>query len=78
MIAARFVDAIVEYCECLATFPERGIRRDDLMSGMCVTNYRGSTVIAFLVDREAEIVSIIGVYCGGQDYATLLQVEPGH
>ena len=66
--AIRYVDAIVAYCEGLVTFPERGTKRDDLFSGLRVTNYRGAAVIAFLVDVERELVSILGVYYGGQDY----------
>ncbi|KLJ01114.1 type II toxin-antitoxin system RelE/ParE family toxin [Luteimonas sp. FCS-9] len=66
--AIRYVDAIVAYCESLVTFPERGTRRDDLFPGLRVTNYRGAAVIAFLVDSEREVVSILGVFYGGQDY----------
>ena len=36
-----------------------------------ITNYKGRTVIAFAVD--ADQVSIIGVFYGGQDYETALQ-----
>lgn len=70
--AARYVDAIVTYCESLVTFPERGQRRDDLMPGLRITHYRGRAVIAFLVDAAAETLSIVGVFYGGQDYETSL------
>ena len=66
--AIRYVDAIVAYCEGLVTFPERGTKRDDLFPGLRVTNYRGAAVIAFSVDFEREVVSILGVFYGGQDY----------
>ena len=77
LTAARYVDAIVAYCESLATFPERGIRRDDLMSGLRITNHRRSAVIAFVVDPDAETVSILGMFYGGQDYEATLQDAPG-
>jgi plasmid stabilization system protein ParE len=67
-VASRYVDAIVAYCESLATFPLRGHKRDDLLPGLRITNYRRRTVIAFLVDTKARIVSVVGVYYGGQDY----------
>jgi toxin ParE1/3/4 len=70
--AARYVDAIVACCESLATFPRRGRKRDDLMPGLRITNFRGRAVIAFLVDTDAELVSIVGVFYGGQDYETRL------
>jgi plasmid stabilization system protein ParE len=68
LAALRYVDAIVAYCESLVTFPERGAKRDDLLPGLRVTHYRGTAVIAFLVDAEREVVSILGVFYGGQDY----------
>jgi plasmid stabilization system protein ParE len=69
-IAARYTDAIVTYCEGLGTLPHRGVRRDDIRSGLRVTNYRKRAVIAFTV--EIERVSIIGVFYGGQDYEAAL------
>lgn len=77
LTAMRYVDAIVAYCESLATFPQRGIRREDLMPGLHVTNYRRSAVIAYMVDTGTETVSILGVFYGGQDYEAALQDVPG-
>ncbi|MGH7079589.1 MAG: type II toxin-antitoxin system RelE/ParE family toxin [Acetobacteraceae bacterium] len=70
--AARYADAIVTYCERLATFPKRGRKRDDLMPRLRITNFRSRAIIAFLVDAEAELISIVGVFYGGQDYETRL------
>jgi toxin ParE1/3/4 len=69
--AEHYVNAIIDYCESLQTFPLRGARRDDIRPGLRVTNYKGRAVIAFHVDGEQ--VSIIGVFYGGQDYETVLQ-----
>ncbi len=70
-IAERYINAIITYCETLDTFPLRGARRDDIRPGLRVTNCKGRTVIAF--DVDAQQVSIIGVFYGGQDYETALQ-----
>lgn len=70
-IAARYTEAIVCYCESLRTFPHRGTKRDDVRLGLRITNHKRRTVIAF--DVEAELISIIGVFYGGQDYETILQ-----
>lgn len=70
-IAARYTEAIVSYCESLCTFPLRGTSRDDVRHGLRITNYKKRAVIAF--DVEADVVSIIGVFYGGQDYETILQ-----
>ena len=73
MVAKRYTDAIVDYCEGMQTFPHRGTRRDDVRPGIRVTNYKGSAVIAFAVDDATKTVSIIGIYYGGQDYESVLQ-----
>lgn len=67
--AARYTEAIVAYCECLATFPHRGTKRDDIRPGLRITNYKHRAVIAFEVNEEAERVAIVGVFYGGRDYA---------
>ena len=74
-IAVRYTEAIVTYCEGLRAFPHRGTRRDDVRPGLRITNYRKRAVIAFSVD--AEQVSIIGVFYGGQDYEAILDEDFG-
>ena len=70
-VAVRYTEAIVTYCESLRTFPLRGTMRDDVRPGLRITNYRKRAVIAF--DVTGDLVSIIGVFCGGQDYETILR-----
>ena len=70
--ALRYTEAIVAYCEGLTTVPHRGTRRDDLRPGLRMTNYEGRAGIAFAVDDAAMIVTILGVYYGGQDYESIL------
>lgn len=70
-VAMRYTEAIVSYCESLRNFPQRGARRDDVRPGLRITNYKKRAVIAF--DVDGELVSIIGVFYGGQDYETILQ-----
>lgn len=72
-VASRYTNAIVTYCEGLHVFPLRGMRRDDIRPGLRITNYKKRAVIAFEVD--AEVVSVIGVYYGGQDYESVLRWE---
>lgn len=68
--AERYTGAILDYCEGLAMFPERSVLRDDIRPGLRITNYRGRTVIAYAVNSE--LVEIIGVFYGGQDFETAL------
>ena len=72
-VAERYTNAIVTHCEGLQTFPLRGTRRDDIRPGLRITNYKKRAIIAF--DVDAAIVSIIGVFYGGQDYETVLQAD---
>lgn len=44
--------------------------RDDVRPGLRITNYRKRAVIAF--DVAGDLVSIVGVFYGGQDYETIL------
>jgi plasmid stabilization system protein ParE len=74
-IAARYTEAIVSHCESLRTFPLCGTKRDDVRPGLRITHYRKRAVIAY--DVDAEVVSILGIFYGGQDYETMLQDEPG-
>lgn len=69
--AAQYTEAIVSYCENLHTFPLRGTNRDEVRPGLRITHYKKRTVIAFTVD--ADTVSIIGIFYGGQDYVASLQ-----
>ena len=70
--ALLYTEAIVAYCEGLTTIPHRGAQRDDIRPGLRITNYGGRSVIAFAVDDAARLVTIIGVYYGGQDYENIL------
>ncbi len=70
-VALAYTEAIVSYCESLNLFPLRGTRRDDVRPGLRLTNYKKRTVIAF--DVDSEVVSIIGIFYGGQDHESLLR-----
>ncbi len=73
-VADQFTNAIVDYCEGMCTFPERGTCRNDIRPGLRITNYKGRTVVAF--DVSVDQVTIIGIFYGGQDYETTLN-SPG-
>lgn len=72
-IAADFTGAIVDYCEKLEDFPKRGTCRDDLRPGLRTIGFRHRVTIAFTV--ESRVVTIIGVFYGGQDFEAALQID---
>lgn len=69
-VAARYTDAIVAFCEELATFPQRGRARDDIRPGLRTIGFRRRVVVAFAVRSQA--VLIVGVFYGGRDYEAVL------
>jgi plasmid stabilization system protein ParE len=71
--AERYTNAIVTHCEDLRTFPNRGALRDDIRPGLRITNFKKRTIIAFAVN--ANLVSIIGIYYGGQNYEADLHFD---
>ncbi len=72
-IAERYTSSIVAYCESLQNSPLRSTCRENVRPGLRITNYKKRAVIAFAVDTD--IVSILGIFYGGQDYETALQSD---
>ncbi|MBU3725800.1 MAG: type II toxin-antitoxin system RelE/ParE family toxin [Burkholderiaceae bacterium] len=70
VISNNYVNAVVDYCESLKTFPLRGVARDDIREGLRIAHYKGRTIIAYAVFEST--ISIIGVFYGGQDYESKL------
>jgi len=75
ILAERYTDAVVETCEGLALFPLRGVPREDIRPGLRVTHHKGRTLIAYAVDEGARIVSVVGVFYGGQDLDAALATD---
>ena len=74
-VAERYTSAVVETCEGLALFPLRGVPQEDIRPGLRVTHHKGRTLIAYAVDTDARIVSIVGVFYGGQDLDAALSAD---
>ncbi len=72
-IAARYVDAVIDFSEGLAEFPVRGRARDDIRPGLRTISYKKRTVIAFAI--RDDVVAILGIFHGGRDYEAILS-EP--
>lgn len=64
--AAEFLDAILDHCEKLRTFPQRGTKRDDLRPGLRTLGFRRRVTILFGVTRDT--ITIFGIYYGGRNY----------
>jgi toxin ParE1/3/4 len=71
--ADKFVSAIVDDCLSLATFPERGDKRDDIRPNLRTKGYARRVTIAFSVDVSTTTVTIHGAFYGGRDFEHLLR-----
>lgn len=74
-IGERYASAIVDYCLSLSTFPHRGTRRDEIRPRLRTVGYRRRVTIAFEVNDD--LVNILGVFYGGQDYESDLRDDEG-
>jgi plasmid stabilization system protein ParE len=63
--AREYLAKIRNYCAGFATFPNRGMRRDDLRPGIRLVGYRYKATIAFDIDRET--VTILRIYHRGRN-----------
>lgn len=64
-VAATYVARIYQYCLDMGTFPERGMRRDDIWPGLRLVGFERRATIAFQVTPDE--VWIVGVFGRGQD-----------
>lgn len=70
-VANRYLDRIYAACMALATFPERGRRRDDILPGLRVVGFERRVSIAFRVLKTR--VEIVTIAYGGRDFETELR-----
>ncbi len=76
-VARRFVTAILSRIDDLLIFPYTGSARGDIRPGMRTITYKKNTLIAYEVEGSAKdlVVTVIGVFHGGQDWETALRVD---
>lgn len=75
-IAENFVGGIHQFCMKLANFPNRGTRRESAdIPNLHTLPYKRRVVIAFTVDEATALVTILGVFYGGQDYERHLAID---
>ncbi|MDE2111478.1 MAG: type II toxin-antitoxin system RelE/ParE family toxin [Alphaproteobacteria bacterium] len=70
-VAGTYIDRIEAACRQLETFPERGMRRDDIRQGLRTIGFERRATIVFQV-KKAEVV-IARIFYGGQDYERVLR-----
>lgn len=69
-IAAGYIDRIEAACKALATFPKRGVPRDDVIKGLRTIAFERRVVIAYQSLKTG--TEIIAIVYGGRDFESLL------
>jgi|GraSoiStandDraft_41_1057321.scaffolds.fasta_scaffold899403_3 toxin ParE1/3/4 len=72
--AIAYIRRIRTYCETLASFPERGTRRNDLRRGLWVIGFERRVVIAYTILDTGD-VEIGRIFYGGRDYEAIMREE---
>jgi toxin ParE1/3/4 len=70
-VANGYLDRIYTACMGLATFPERGRRRDDILPGLRTIGFERRVTVAFRVLKTQ--VQIITIAYGGRDFESELR-----
>lgn len=65
--ARDYVGEIRGYCQGFATFPKRGMLRDDIRPGLRLVGFRRQATIAFSVEQD--IVIILRIFHRGRNVA---------
>lgn len=71
--AGGYIDRIEVACTSLATFPNRGTRRDDLTPGLRTVAFERRETIAYRVLKTR--VEIVTIAYAGRDYETDLRAD---
>jgi toxin ParE1/3/4 len=66
LIASNYINRIEAACMALATFPERGTRRDDILPGLRTIGFERRATIAYRVLKTR--VEIVTVAYGGRAF----------
>ncbi len=70
-VAGSYIDRIEAACLSLATFPERGRKRDDIRPGLRIVGFERRASLVFHV-KKSEVV-IVRILYGGQDLEQVLE-----
>ena len=73
LTAGRYIDRIETACLSLASFPNRGVKRDDIASGLRTISLERRLTIAYRVLKAR--VEIVTIVYAGRDFESDLRNE---
>ena len=65
-IAFEFTERLRSACMKLEHFPERGTKRDEVISGLRILTHERKTVIAYFITADTVVIS--NIFHGGRDW----------
>ena len=71
VVAMGYLERIEVFCRDFAEFPERGMRRDDLLPGLRVVGFERRVSLAFHI--ESDRVTFDRIIYGGRDVDALIR-----
>jgi len=71
-VAWSYIQKLQRKCDNLTTAPLRGQRRDDLRSNLRIMAIDKNAVVAFEVEEERQMVTVLNIFYGGQDYEVIM------
>ena len=69
-LAFEFTERLRNTCMKLEHFPERGTKRDEIISGLRILTHERKTVIAFFITTDT--VEISNIFHGGRDWEAFI------
>ena len=71
--AYDFTARIKQFCDALGLFPRKHLERDDIRKDLHLVGFEGSVMIGYHVDDVAHVVTVIGIFYGGQNWEPALR-----
>jgi len=71
--AYDFVWRITQFCYELGSFPRKFTKRDDIRKELHIVGFEGSVTIAYHVNDTTRVVSVLGIFYGGQNWEASLR-----
>jgi len=72
-VAWAYIQRLEKSCNKLENAPLRGQKRDDLRKNLRIVPIDKNAVAAFEVDEDAQLVTILNIFHGGQDYDAIMK-----
>ncbi|CAE6490948.1 toxin ParE1/3/4 [Nitrosomonas nitrosa] len=74
-VAWAYLEKLRQKCHGLRTTPLIGQQRNDLRKNLRIIAIDKNAVVAFEINEDKQIVTILNIFYGGRDYETIMGSE---